>query len=102
MEEYERITAFFEANESEYIEFQNVEKKRCNRPDLHAFLLLDELFPAEEGRMDDIVSDAQHDEIWISISFDDICLWRRGDVLSLFQRRRPCLGDSPVSLSGED
>lgn len=51
----------------EYIQFDRVQNKRSNRPDLHAFLLLDELFP--ENR--DMVCAARHDEIFLDVSEDD-------------------------------
>lgn len=47
----------------EYLEFHRIEKKRSNRPDLHAFLMLDELFPSYR----DMVSAASHDEIYLDI-----------------------------------
>ena len=47
---------------------EHVENKRSNRPDLHAFLLLDELFPDNK----DIVCSAEHDEIWLSINDDQV------------------------------
>jgi diadenosine tetraphosphatase ApaH/serine/threonine PP2A family protein phosphatase len=52
----------FEAVKDEYIEFDRIENKRSKRPDLHAFLLLDELFP---NNGIDMVCGAMHDEIWL-------------------------------------
>ncbi len=43
--------------------FEKIENKRSQRPDLHAFLLLDELFPGTG----DMVSAAEHDEIYLAI-----------------------------------
>ncbi|MEQ8636876.1 hypothetical protein [Gimesia maris] len=43
--------------------FEKVENKRSQRPDLHAFLLLDELFPGNR----DMVAAAEHDEIYLAI-----------------------------------
>jgi len=51
----------------EYIKFERVRNKRSNRPDLHAFLLLDELFPQSR----DIICGAWHDEIALDVSEDD-------------------------------
>ena len=59
----------FEAAHDEYLRFERVEKKRCKRPDLHAFLLLDELFPCPGH---DMVSGAEHDEIWLNITAEQI------------------------------
>ena len=53
----------FEKHNEEYLKFGHLKNKRSNRPDLHAFLLLDELFP--EGR--DMVAAAEHDEIWLDV-----------------------------------
>lgn len=53
----------------QFLKFNLVENKRSQRPDLHAFLLLDELFPFP-GR--DMVASASHDEIWLDVSGDDI------------------------------
>jgi len=57
----------FEKHEDEFCKFEHVIKKRSQRADLHAFLLLDELYPQEQ----DIVSDAEHDKIWLSVTPDD-------------------------------
>ena len=45
----------------EFLKFDRVENKRSQRSDLHAFLLLDELFPCDS----DIVNHAEHDQIWL-------------------------------------
>lgn len=37
------------------------------RPDLHAFLLLEKLLPGSDG---DIVTAAEHDEIWLDIDVE--------------------------------
>lgn len=64
----EDISAFFEANNAEYIKFNNVEKKLHTRPDICAFLLLDKLDPSER----DIVSAAEHDEIYLDVNIENI------------------------------
>lgn len=58
----------FEAVNDDYLKFDRVLNRRSNRPDLHAFILLEELQPGNNG---DIVSAAGHDEIWLDIG-DDI------------------------------
>lgn len=60
------LEAVFEKYNDEYIKFDGIESKRNNRPDIHAFLLLDELIP---GNMD-MVSAAEHDEIYLNINCD--------------------------------
>lgn len=53
----------FEKYNNEFLRFERVENKKSNRPDLHGFLLLDELFPSNR----DIISAAEHDRFWIDI-----------------------------------
>lgn len=50
----------------EYLKFERVEAKLSERPDLHAFLILDRLSPAKFPK-EDIVSSSEHDEIWLSV-----------------------------------
>lgn len=58
----------FEKFEDEYGEFERVQDKLSSRPDLHAFILLNELCP--DGR--DIVSAAEHDEIYLDVDMDEL------------------------------
>ncbi len=58
----------FEKHNDEYLKFERIVNKRSMRPDLHAFLLLDELFSGTR----DIVSSASHDEIYIDCDYDDV------------------------------
>ena len=62
----QELHALFELYEPESHKFENVENKRSQRPDLHAFLLLDELWPGNR----DIVSSAEHDEIYLGVTPD--------------------------------
>lgn len=64
----EYFTSLFEKYEDDYIQFEKVEHKRSSRPDIHAFILLNELVPGTE----DMVSAAEHDEIYISIDVDKL------------------------------
>lgn len=64
----EEMDAILNENDGEeYIKFERVEPKRSRRPDLHAFLLLDELVPPEREHQD-IVGAAEHDQIYLSVS----------------------------------
>jgi hypothetical protein len=54
--------------DEEYLEFDKIENKRSSRPDIHAFILLNELFP--EAR--DMVCWAEHDEIGLDVDEDDL------------------------------
>ena len=53
----------FEKFNDDYLKFDRVENKKSQRPDLHAFLLLDELFPGTS----DIIGAACHDEIYLDV-----------------------------------
>lgn len=65
----ERLIELFEKHsDNEYIEFKRIANKRLNRPDLHAFLLLDEMVPGAQ----DIVCCAEHDEIWLEVTPEDL------------------------------
>jgi len=65
------IAAIFqdEKYNDEYLKFEKVETKFTTRPDLHAFILLDKLIP---GSKTDIISAAEHDEIYISTNLDKL------------------------------
>ncbi len=52
----------------EYLKFERIKVKLSKRPDLHAFLLLDQLVPGEN----DIVGGASHDEIWLGVELEDL------------------------------
>jgi len=52
----------------EFLKFEKVANRRSQRPDLHAFLMLDELFPGTS----DLVSSASHDEIWLDVDDDQV------------------------------
>lgn len=59
----EEMQAAFELDE-DFLEFRKVENPRSKRPDLHAFLLLDELVPGDR----DMVAAAEHDEFFIGVT----------------------------------
>ena len=63
----DEMTEIFDG-EDEFLQFEKVENKRSKRPDLHAFLLLDELVPGNRG----IVAAAEHDEFFIGVSPEDL------------------------------
>lgn len=56
----------FEAVSDEYIKFENITQPRHRRPDICAFLMLDELVPGTS----DIVSASEHDEFFLDIDCD--------------------------------
>ena len=62
------IAEAFDRHEDAYLEFAKVEKRLSNRPDLHAFLLLDRLVPGTR----DIVSAAEHDEFYLEVDPEEL------------------------------
>lgn len=62
------LRELFEAHRDEYIKFDRVSNPRSKRPDLHAFLLLDELVSGNR----DIISCAWHDNIGLDIDLSDL------------------------------
>jgi hypothetical protein len=63
-----KIENIFKKYNDNYLKFELVENKKSNRPDLHAFLFLDDLFPKER----DIISSASHDIIWLDVDSEEI------------------------------
>lgn len=59
----------FEAVNDDYLDFEQISDKKNTRSDIHAFILLSELFP---GYSRDIISAACHDEIWLDVSSEEI------------------------------
>lgn len=59
----EEAEAFFDAHNEEFCKFDRIVQKLSHRPDIHAFILLSNLLPEEKG---DIVSNAEHDMIYLS------------------------------------
>lgn len=64
----ENISEVFDKFADEFLKFERVENKLSNRPDLHAFLLLDSLLPGST----DMVSAAEHDEIFLDVELDQL------------------------------
>lgn len=71
------IAEFFDAHNDDYLEFELVENKRSNRPDLHAFLLLDSIV---SGKFD-IISSAEHDEIFLEVETEALNNFATDDQL---------------------
>lgn len=66
----EEMAALFEKHsDTEYIQFKRITvATESRRPDLCAFIRLDELVPGNT----DIVSDAEHDEIYLEVEPEDL------------------------------
>lgn len=60
----------FGKHDEHYHRFNDVavEKRHSNRPDLHAFILLDKLVPSEQ----DIVWGSEHDEICLNVNLEKL------------------------------
>ena len=84
------IQGIFEKFEDEYIKFSRIENKRSTRPDLHAFLLLDELFPGNC----DMISCAEHDEFWLDIEPEQMEELTEDQILELVRCGVICDYDS--------
>ena len=61
-------SAFMKYKDDEYLEFKKIVNTSYQRPDLCAFLLLDKLVPGRRN----IVSSAEHDEIWLDVEPKDL------------------------------
>jgi hypothetical protein len=66
------LKSLFEKHQDEYLKFERVVTKRSRRADLHAFILLDELFPAEDYTLRDIIGCAEHEAVYLSIDVDEL------------------------------
>lgn len=58
----------FAKHDKEYLQFECVLDPSSKRPDLCAFLLLDQIMPSDT----DIVVSASHDEIWLSVDCEEL------------------------------
>lgn len=58
----------YDKYEGEFLKFERVKDRTSNRPDLHAFNLIDKLVPGET----DMVCAAEHDEIWLEVSPEEL------------------------------
>lgn len=69
MNKDEIIKLFDDDNHSEFLKFDRIEHKLSKRPDLHAFLLLEQLTPDSTR---DLVCAAGHDIIYLDVTIDDL------------------------------
>lgn len=58
----------FERNGEEFLKFETITNPRHKRPDLCAFLMLDDLLPGDR----DMVSSAEHDEIFLGVDCEKL------------------------------
>lgn len=76
----QQLKDLFEKNIDEHCKFENLKNPRSQRPDLHAFLLLDELQPSNR----DIIVCAEHDEIYLDIDLETLVI-TEDQVIELLQ-----------------
>jgi len=69
----------FDAVNDEFLRFDRIENPLSKRPDLCGFLYLDKLFPRER----DMISAAEHDEIWLDIDIEEIYKLSEEDIIYL-------------------
>lgn len=62
------LSAYFEKHEDEFLKFERITNKLSNRPDIHAFLLLDKLVPGEG----DMVSGSSHENIFLNTDVEKL------------------------------
>jgi hypothetical protein len=79
----EVIHQLWESVDEEYLEFKSIplEDRPFSSPDLCAFALLDKKFPTE--REQDMVSAAEHDQIWLRLSDTQVAQLTKDEVLYL-------------------
>jgi hypothetical protein len=75
------IQELFEKHSDEYLKFERVERKLTRRPDLHAFMVLDNLFPRDS----DLVSAAERDEIFLDVEAEEIETLTEAMVIELIR-----------------
>lgn len=70
MKTIQELLAFYGTDDVsiEFLEFDKIENKFSNRPDVHAFILLDKLLPGKR----DILGAAEHDQVWLDIEIKEL------------------------------
>lgn len=81
----------------DFLKFDRVtgERRLANRPDLCAFLLLDRLVPGTH----DMVSSAEHDQIWLDVDVEKLAAVITPDDVATLQRCGVFLAVDVESLS---
>ncbi len=72
-----KLAAAFDKFEDDYIKFERIEKPRHPRPDICAFLMLHDLVPG----IVDMVSAAEHDQIHLAVSGEELAKVATLDVV---------------------
>lgn len=93
----EDLVSLFQSKkfEQEYLKFENVRYKLSSRPDLHAFLMLNALVPGTR----DMISGAEHDEIYLDVEIEDLAAVADPEMLLDLHRCGVRYDDSTNSLA---
>jgi len=80
------VLEIFEKHNDEYMEFEKIPKSKrdkfkTKRPDLFAFLMLDELFPNKK----EIINDADNEIIFLNITNEEIETLQEDDIIELIR-----------------
>jgi hypothetical protein len=78
----DELIELFEKNDDEYLKFEKIENPLHKRPDLCAFLRLDQLVPGTH----DMVSAAEHDEIYLEVDLEKLAEVATADDVIYLQR----------------
>lgn len=79
MSDISHIEALFEKYDDIFLDFEKIGHKLSNRPDMHAFLLLDKAFPGNT----DLVGGVRHDQIFLNIKTRQIAKLTEQQVMEL-------------------
>jgi len=85
---YDELENLFEIHEDQFLKSENIKKRKHSRPDLCAFLILDELQHRSDGidSSENIVTHAEHDIIYLHISPESILsVITESDILDLIR-----------------
>lgn len=79
----EELKEAFYRHEDEFLKFASIENPRHRRPDLCAFLMLDSAVEKRNGigGFSDMVAAAEHDQIWLEISAEDLAPVATDDLI---------------------
>lgn len=70
------------AKEHDFLKFDGIRNKRSSRPDIHAFLLLNDLVPGTG----DMVGGASHDEIFLAVDCEKLAASITADQVEELRR----------------
>lgn len=65
----ETLVDLFEYHDQAYLCFDDIKDKLHHRPDIHAFILLDQLTPGDMN----IITGAEHGEIFLDTDIEKFC-----------------------------